>query len=472
VIHNLQFRLMVAFILVIVVTIGTASVFVARAITSEYRRYEDRTNELNANRIQFLVTNYYFANRSWDGVQSVLGQLDAMGAGRIVVTDNSGVVVGDSQNVLTGKSYRSNQPGITLSMPVITMSPSSQATSQNVAFGTLYIMPAAASALSVFLSSALSHYMLWGGLIALALAGAITFFLSRRILAPVRALTTTAHKLGKGDFTQRVAIKDKGELGELADTFNSMANDLERTESLRRNMVADIAHELRTPLSNVSGYLEAIRDDVVKPDIATISSLSEEVDLLSRLVNDLQELTLADAGELRLIRQTEDIAHLVRQSVTAVQTRVAEKGLVIQTEIQDALPAVFIDYQRISQVLRNYLANAIIHTPFGGRISVSATSTGPEIEIAVADTGEGIPAQDLPNMFERFYRVDKSRTRARGGSGLGLTIAKRLVEAHGGKVGVESKEGKGSRFSFTLPIQPPITSDLKSKAWHLPVSQT
>ncbi len=447
---------MLAFILVIVVSIGAASVFSARAIISEYEQYEQRANQLNANRIQFLVTNYYFANRTWDGVQSLLGQLDAMGAGRIVVTDETGTVVGDSQNQLVGKTLKSSDPGMPLVLPVITISPSSQPLAQGTVFGNLYITPVATSALTIFLSSALSRYMLWGGLIALALAAAVTFFLSRRILSPVRALTSTAHQLGKGDFSQRVDIKDKGELGDLARTFNSMADDLERTEKLRKNMVADIAHELRTPLTNVSGYLEAIRDEVVKADNETISFLSEEVELLSRLVNDLQELTLADAGELKMVRQNEDITHLIKQSVAALQTRVMDKRLELSTDIAPGLPQVFIDYQRIAQVLRNFLVNAITHTPNGGKIVVAARPLGGLIEISVTDTGEGIPAKDLPNMFERFFRVDKSRGRSTGGSGLGLTIAKRLVEAHGGSVAVASEEGKGSRFSFTLPVEMPL----------------
>jgi len=216
-------------------------------------------------------------------------------------------------------------------------------------------------------------------------------------------------------------------------------------------MVADIAHELRTPLSNVSGYLEAIRDEVIKPEPSTIASLSEEVDLLSRLVDDLQELALADAGELKLNRQSEDITQLIQQAVKAVQTKVLAKGLEINVDITANLSSVNIDYQRISQVLRNLLENAIKHTPNGGKITVSAVQQESFIRVNVEDDGEGIPAEDLPNMFERFYRVDKSRTRHAGGSGLGLTIAKRLVESHGGTISVQSELGKGSCFSFTLP---------------------
>jgi signal transduction histidine kinase len=304
------------------------------------------------------------------------------------------------------------------------------------------------------LSQAISRFLFWGALLAIAIALLFTLFLSRRILAPVKALTLTARQLGRGDLSQRVQFKDKSEIGELAQAFNSMASDLERTEQLRRNMIADAAHELRTPLSNIRGYLEAIRDGLKKPDADTIRTLDEEAFLLSRLVDDLQELSLAEAGELKLVCQLEDIATLVNQTAASVQPQAAARGVSIANDLPATLPPVSIDYSRISQVLLNLLENAIAHTGDGGNITLSASQQGKWLEVSVADTGEGMPAEDLPNIFERFYRVDKSRTRATGGSGLGLTVAKRLVEAHGGKIEVQSELGKGSRFSFTIPISP------------------
>jgi len=221
---------------------------------------------------------------------------------------------------------------------------------------------------------------------------------------------------------------------------------------LRRNMVADVAHELRTPLSNLRGYLEAIRDGVKKPDVDTIRSLSEEATLLSRLVNDLQELSLAEAGELKLNCQVGDITELIKQTVPVVQSQAAAKGVSVSVDLPGKLPKMDIDSHRISQVLYNLLENAVAHTNQGDSITVAARQQDNQVQISVVDTGEGIPAEDLANIFERFYRVDKSRARATGGSGLGLTIAKRMVEAHGGKIEVESEPGKGSSFTFTLPV--------------------
>jgi signal transduction histidine kinase len=231
-----------------------------------------------------------------------------------------------------------------------------------------------------------------------------------------------------------------------------MADDLEYAEQLRRNMVADVAHELRTPLSNIQGYLEAIRDGMVEPDAAAIRSLSEETALLSRLVNELQELSLAEAGELKLVFQAENIAGLIGQAAASWQPQLTAGEISLSLEVPDELPSVNIDWQRVNEVLHNILENAVAHTGKGGTIKIAASRKGKWVEVSVTDTGEGIPAEDLPHIFERFYRVDKSRARATGGSGLGLTIAKRLVEANGGTIAVQSKLGDGSRFSFTLPV--------------------
>jgi signal transduction histidine kinase len=455
VIHSLQFRLILAFILVIIVTIGSVFFFVARSTWLQIQQYEDYVNQGQVSRVTFILSRYYMVNDSWNGVQPLIEQLGTMGQERIVLTDTHDVVIADSQNNLIGKTYQTDE-GIPLYLPIITVPPSGQSApspNPNYMFGTVYVTSLnAPNALTILLSNTINTYLLWGAALAIAIAIILTFFISRRVLSPIRTLGVTAKKLGKGDFSQRVQVKDHGEVGELAQTFNSMADDLERTEKLRRNMVADIAHELRTPLSNVSGYLEAIRDDVVKPDASTIASLSEEVDLLSRLVDDLQELALADAGELKLARQPEDLSQLIQQSVKAIRTRVLDKGLEISIDVPEELPLLNIDYHRISQVLRNLLENALKHTPSGGKITVSAAPEGKQVRIKVIDNGEGIPAEDLPNMFERFYRVDKSRARQAGGSGLGLTIAKRLVESHGGTISVQSELGKGSCFSFALPI--------------------
>jgi signal transduction histidine kinase len=449
VVHSLRFRLLVAFTIVILVAVGAVYFFVSQTTGGEIQQYGERSEQVRFSRVGFELFRYYREHGSWEGIQPNVVQWGSLYGHRIILTDASGVVIADSEGKLLGQYYRPDIPGGRLSPPWEGGTP-----------GTLYISPESSAGFPspVGLSQAISHFLLWGALLAVAIALLFTFFLSRRISAPIKALVLTARRLGQGDLSERVQLKDKGEMGELAQAFNFMASDLERAEKLQRNMVADVAHELRTPLSNIRGYLEAIRDGVIKPDAETIRSLDEEAALLSRLVDDLQELSLAEAGELKLNRQPEDIGEVINRAVAAIQVQAQGKGISVVADLPEGLPLCDIDLQRIGQVLRNLLENAIAHTGDGGRITVAAEKQENWVKVSVTDTGEGIPAKDLPYIFERFYRVDKSRTRATGGSGLGLTIARRLVEAHGGKIEAQSEVGKGSHFTFTIPVSPNLIS--------------
>ena len=444
-IHSLRFRLLLAFALVILVTIGAVFFFINQATQDEIRQFQEQADQMLARRMEFELSRYYFRQGNWEGIQPFVEQWGNLYEQRIVLTDANGFVAADSEGDILGELYDPDSLGTPLSSP-----------REAGVIGTLYINPRSSTEVGFtsiqVLFKEIGLFFIWGGLIAVAIALVMTFFLSRKILAPVKTLTSAARRLGRGDLSQRVQLKDKGEMGELSKAFNSMAGDLERTEQLRQNMVADAAHELRTPLSNIRGYLEAMRDGIKKPDTDTIRSIDEEATLLSQLVDDLQALSLAEAGELKLDRQAEDIIKLIKQAVAAKQTQAIAKGVSISTEVSKKLPSVNVDSRRIGQVLHNLLENAIAHTTKSGSIVVTAQKQDNWVKVSVTDTGEGIPAEDLPSIFERFYRVDKSRARATGGSGLGLTIARRLVEAHGGKIEVQSELGKGSRFTFTLPV--------------------
>ncbi len=279
----------------------------------------------------------------------------------------------------------------------------------------------------------------------------LTIMLSRRILQPIEALTVAARRLGQGDLSQRVNIHSGDEIGELAMAFNAMADGLSRLERLRRNMVSDVAHELRTPLSNVRGYLEAIQDGLADPNPEVIDSLHEEVMLLSRLVDDLQELALAEAGQLKLKPVPIQLEEIVAKALAALQPKINEKDIRIHTDLPDDLPLLRVDPERIGQVLRNLLTNAVTYTPPGGEITIRATVTEAGVEVNVHDTGIGIAPEHLSYIFERFYRVDESRTRSTGGAGLGLAIVKQLVQAHGGEIAIDSIVGSGTTITFTLP---------------------
>jgi len=459
-IHSLRFRLLAAFLLVILVTTATVFFFISRSTGSEIEEYEQVKEELYLQKMARILSHEYALHQGWADVQRLVERMSTLDGRRIVLTDKSSTVIADSEGDLIGQQYHStSQPrALVLSYPLPPRAfsqhsppPPPPLLEQNV-LGTLYLGPSEDFISMQSLARSLNSFLLWGVLLAIAVALIITFLLSRRILSPVKALTLTARRLGQGDFAQRIHSREKGELGELARTFNTMAGNLERNEKLRRNMIADVAHELRTPLSNIRGYLEAVHDGLVKPDTATTDSLYEEVTLLSRLLDDLQELSLAEAGELKLNCRKEDISPLIDQAISSLRNSAADKGISISTEVPDKLPPVHIDPHRIKQVLRNLMENAVAHTVKGGTITVTAQPRGSWLEVSVTDTGEGIPAEDLPNVFERFYRVDKSRTRTTGGSGLGLTVTKYLVEAHGGIIEARSELGKGSRFTFTLPV--------------------
>ncbi len=443
--HSLNFRLLAAFTLVIIVIIGSVFFFTYRTTRDEISHIGERLELMQDRRVEIELSRYYQFTGTWEGVQSLVVQWGKLYGRRIILTDNQDKVVADSDGKLLGNSYTAETPG----QPMTPFLRTGPVGAVHISHGDLPDLNRAALQITY---TTIGRFFLWSGLLAIGIALLLTFLLSRRILAPVKALTGAARQFGKGDFSHRVEYKGKGELSELASSFNSMADDLERTERLRRNMVADVAHELRTPLSNLKGYLEAISDGVVKPDEATIKSLNEEASSLSRLVEDLQELSLADAGKLKIIVQPEDISRLIKETVTVLQTKAAAKSLTISADLPAALPLVNIDSHRIKQVLYNLLDNAVAHTGKEGRITVTAREQDDKVYISVADTGEGIPAEDLPMIFERFYRVDKSRARATGGSGLGLTIAKRLVEAHGGTIEVKSIKGQGSTFTFNLPV--------------------
>jgi len=444
VIHRLWFRLSVTFAVIILVTVGTIYFFVSQRIAVEIEYYKTISAQYRSDQIQSRLYIYYWKERSWEDVQSVVEDTAHVSGTHIILVAVNGTVIGDSKGKLLGTNYTDSSDSPLemflgaqfLGKVYISSDPEAE----------LYVAP------FLRLSTSINRSLLLGGSLAIAIALLLTFVLSRRITSPIGVLAKAARQLGRGDLSQRVQLKGEGEVAALAQAFNSMAADLAHAEQLRRNLVADVAHELRTPISNIQGYLEAIRDRVMKPNAATIRSLNEEAALLSRLVNELQELSLAEAGELKLVYQAENITTLIKQAVTPWQPKVAAKEISLSLDLPDNLPLVNIDWQRVNQVLHNLLENAVAYTHKGGTINVAATTQGDWVEVCVSDTGEGIPAEDLPNIFERFYRVDKSRARVTGGSGLGLTIAKRLVEAHGGKITVQSKLGKGSRFSFTLPI--------------------
>jgi signal transduction histidine kinase len=288
------------------------------------------------------------------------------------------------------------------------------------------------------------------GVAALLIGGVLVVGL----LKPVNALTSAAQELSQGDLSQRVPITTRDELGELSLAFNQMADNLERMEGQRRDLTADIAHELRNPLSVMQARLEGIIDGVYEPSPERLKSVLEQSRLLNRLVEDLRMLALADAGQLTLDRADTDLSSLATQAVEVYRTQ-AEEGdvrLSLDTPAPGTLVAS-VDPARMEQVLGNLLSNALRHTPPEGEmeLAVGRRDGARSVLITVSDTGEGIPEESLPFVFDRFYRADRSRSRERGGTGLGLAITRELVEAHGGSIEASNRHGGGTVFSIELP---------------------
>jgi len=296
------------------------------------------------------------------------------------------------------------------------------------------------------------------GVAACGVAILLGLLLTWQLTDPLRKLKTAAQGIAGGDLSQRVDIRSKDEIGELGRTFNQMAENLARAEKLRRNMVADIAHELRNPLTVMRGNLEAILDGVFEPTDENVASIHQQAIFLSRLVDDLQELALADAGQLRIEREPVDLAAVIERTATESGPRAQRESISVAVDVPSDLPVLSADPQRISQVLGNLLDNAIRHSQEGGSITIRASRKEDAVQVDVMDRGTGLSPEELSLVFERFYRGDKARARATGGAGLGLAIVKQLVEAHGGRVWAESTEGQGATFSFTLPIQRPAAT--------------
>ena len=282
----------------------------------------------------------------------------------------------------------------------------------------------------------------------------VSIFLSRRIVAPVRDLTDASQRLSDGHYDERVRVDGSDEIAQLAARFNQMAAQLEQVESMRRQLIGDVTHELRTPLTSIKGYMEGLVDGVLPSTPETFNQIHHEADRLSRLVDDLQELSRVEAKAYSLDFRSVTVSNLVQTTVKRLSPQATAKRIGLRSSLPADLPHILADEDRITQVLVNLVANAIQYTPEGGDVTISAARHEDEIYISVKDTGIGIPPEHLANLFTRFYRVDKSRSRnAGGGSGIGLTIAKHLVEAHGGKIWAESTgEGQGSTFSFSLKI--------------------
>lgn len=311
------------------------------------------------------------------------------------------------------------------------------------------------AALAAAFGATLRDALLIAGAAAGLAALAASLLVAGRVIGPVRRLAAASRRIAAGHYAERVPAAGGDELGDLAADFNAMAATLAATEQRRRDLIGDVAHELRTPLTVLEGSLEGLLDGVIAPEAATWARLHGEAGRLRRLIDDLQELSRAEAGQIPLAPRAIDPAGLARAAVERLAGPFADKGLALAVDIPADLPPVQADHDRAVQVLTNLLTNALRYTPAPGAVRLRLQPIDGAVAFAVSDSGIGIAADHLPHLFERFYRVDRSRSRALGGSGIGLTIARALVEAMGGRIWAESAgPGQGATVAFTLPLVP------------------
>ena len=452
--NRLWVRLSLAFALVTVLAIVIASVMTNRQVDVDFRRYLSRSQTDQT--LAQALTSYWAEHGDWQGaatdsdVRTVFeasepgtGRGRRQGAPDHILVDAEGRVVVDETGEAIGRKLASSQ--LEIAAPLVV---------DGVTVGYLYTdapgRVGLAAAERTFLAQ-VNRALLQAGVIASVLGILLGLVIARSLSAPLSGLAAAARRLAKGNLDERVPLGDTEEMAEAAQAFNEMAAELQKAETLRRNLVADIAHELRTPLTVIQGNLQAILDGVYPLEKPEIALIYDETVVLNRLIQDLRQLAQAEAGQLNLNLQPTDAGALVAGVVTSFAEQAAAHSVRLVTELPADLPPVLADPDRLRQVLSNLLSNAMRHTPAGGGVWVAAETGSEAIRFAVIDTGAGIPADQLPHVFDRFWRAEPSRSRDQGGSGLGLAIVKQLVEAQGGKVGVESEVGRGSTFWFTLP---------------------
>lgn len=467
--RSLGVRVGLSFLAVVVVAVGVAGLLMGQGTRAEFGQYVQRGGYQRALVLSPVLADYYAQAGSWQGVGAYLATLGygtpgggqgrgmgMMGRGggmmttdSVIVADAAGRVVADTAGAAIGQALGpatiSNGAAITVAAQFVgTVVVETDARGAPWMSGTLE---------QDYLAS-INRYLYAAGAVAAVVALLLGVFLSRRLATPLHAMTRAASAMAAGDLSQRVEVRSDDEVGDLARAFNGMAESVSASQNLRRSMMADIAHELRTPLTVLQGNLEALRDGVVAPSPEVLASLHEETLLLSRLVADLKDLSLAEAGQLALHLERVDPVDLARRAVDAMSAAAAERGVGLKVNATGEVPAVSADADRLGQVLRNLISNAIRYSPRNGVVGVDvspASRQGYAVQMVVTDSGPGIAREELGLVFERFYRGDPSRARSSGGAGLGLAIVKQLVQAHGGEVHAESAPGHGARFVVDLP---------------------
>jgi two-component system, OmpR family, sensor histidine kinase BaeS len=461
---RLATRILLAFCILLVTAVSIVVLFAGRSAAGEVRGALSRSELLPANGLARELGAYYWGHQSWDGVQSLFeprpgmmsGMMNGLRQNHLLLLDSDNRVVYDSESPLVGQTFVPN--GDTSILPihvgadtrgalVVINNPNTQENPPEAPF-----MPGVYRAL--FLAA----------LVTAGVSVIIARVLSQSLTSPLRKLTDTMNRFAHGDRNIPMAATSRDEVGDLNRTFHQMMKEIERQEELRKEMTADAAHELRTPLAVMRANLDALADGVYPLTVENLLPLQESTMLLSRLVDDLRVLALADAGQLTLEKTEIELEPFLHRIATRFASSAKAKGLEIHVSVGDGTPPMLADPQRMEQVIGNLLSNAIHVTPASGRIEIGAGQDGAFVLLYVEDSGPGIPQEELGKIFERFYRLDDTRARSEGGSGLGLAIARKIAEAHGGSIRAENRSEGGARFVFRIPIVQAQGTETQRKA--------
>jgi two-component system OmpR family sensor kinase/two-component system sensor histidine kinase BaeS len=458
--NKLWIHLTLAFSLITITGVLVVALLANRQVNTDFRSFMAES-QVQDSLLLSELSDYYALHASWDGVEQLLADIAAPRrgmAGRggpvMILSDQAGDVVYSSAATQLGT--RIARADLAQAIPIRV---------DNTVAGYLLVSTGAGAAISPagqqFLAR-VNNSLLQAGLLAGGLGLLLGVVIARSLAAPLSRLSDAARQIAQGKRDLRLPVAGASEIADVARAFNEMAAGLQQSERLRQHMIADVAHELRTPLTVIQGNLRAILDDVYALEKREIATIYDETLLLSRLMNDLRELALAESGQLALNPQPVAVEPIISRVIAFFEAAASAQGVALVKDIPGPLPAASIDADRVHQVLHNLVANALRYTPPGGQITIAAVDepdggrNGPDhasfVTFTVRDTGTGIAAADLPHVFERFWRADQSRSRQQGGSGLGLAIARQIVELHGGQIGVTSQVGVGSEFWFRLPV--------------------
>jgi signal transduction histidine kinase len=443
---SLRTKLILGFLAVSALGIALGMTFAGLSTSGEFRRF---VFSLNREDLQGRLTAYYREEGSWRDVETVLaGGLPPPPDPRPHLRGIFTLIDGTGRVIVGGQEYR---PGELLSSQMLSGFESIVIDGSTVGW---LAVPGDAFAPTGGESDFLrrvNNTLLLGAAAAFVVALLAGALVARSLTRPLREMTAATRAVADGDFDRKVNVQSSDELGALAASFNRMSEALGEAQRLRRQMTADIAHELRTPLAVILGHVEALQDGVLTDPADAGRVIREEAERLARLVDDLRTLTRADAGELALLPRPVDLDELVRNVVSAYQPQAKAKDIELRAEVAPGLAPVPLDRDRMVQVISNLLSNALFHSPARGRVIVRGEAISTGARLSVRDSGPGIAHEDLPRIFDRFYRTDKSRRREDGGSGLGLAIARSIIEAHRGRIWAENPPGGGATFIIDLP---------------------